>query len=58
MICPLCNQAMMVPIIYGYPTQHLVEQARLDKIVLGGTVFKEYTHFCHNCQTTYPEIED
>jgi hypothetical protein len=48
----------MVPIIYGYPTPDLVEQARLDKVVLGGTKFKEYTHFCHNCQATYPQLED
>ena len=57
MICPLCNQAMMVPIVYGYPTFDLIEEARLDKIVLGGTTIKEYTHYCHECQETYPIIE-
>jgi uncharacterized protein YbaR (Trm112 family) len=48
---------MMVPIVYGYPTFDLIEEARLDKIVLGGTTIKEYTHYCHECQETYPIIE-
>lgn len=48
---------MMVPIIYGYPTEELIEQARIDKIVLGGTKIKEYTHFCNFCQETYPASE-
>ena len=54
MICPICSQALMVPIIYGNPTSDLVEQARMDKVVLGGTTIKEYTHFCNYCQETYP----
>ena len=45
----------MVPIIYGYPTEDLIEEARMDRIVLGGTKVKDYTHFCHNCQEVYPE---
>jgi hypothetical protein len=57
MICPNCNQAQLVPIIYGYPTADLIEQSKLDKIVLGGTMFKEYTHYCHECQDTYPSSE-
>lgn len=47
----------MVPIIYGYPTPELVKDAQMDKIVLGGTKTKEYTHFCHFCQETYPYKE-
>ena len=57
MICPLCNQAMMVPIIYGTPNDDLILEARMDNIVLGGTTFKPFTHFCHQCQETYPEAE-
>lgn len=57
MTCPNCNQGQLVPIIYGYPTADLIEQSKLDKIVLGGTVFKEYTHYCHECQDTYPFSE-
>lgn len=58
MICPTCSQARMVPIVYGYPTPELVEEAQLDRIVLGGTNIKGYTHFCHECQITYPDIEN
>lgn len=47
----------MVPIIYGFPTEYMIEEARLDRIVLGGTTTKDYTHFCHYCQETYPEAE-
>ena len=48
----------MVPIIYGYPTSLMIDEARLDRLVLGGTQMKDYTHFCHYCQETYPESED
>jgi hypothetical protein len=44
----------MVPIVYGYPTPELIEDAQMDRIVLGGKIVKEYTHFCHECQETYP----
>jgi hypothetical protein len=48
---------MMVPIIYGTPNDDLILEARMDNIVLGGTTFKPFTHFCHQCQETYPEAE-
>jgi hypothetical protein len=54
MICPLCSQAMMVPIWYGHPGIDEIMLSREDKIVLGGPEVKEYTHFCHECQETYP----
>jgi len=47
----------MVPIIYGQPTPELIEDAQMDRVVLGGPNIKEYTHFCHLCQDTYPESE-
>ena len=58
MICPLCNEYQMVPIWYGYPKIDEIMAAREDKLVLGGPMEKEYTHFCHYCQTTYPHLED
>ena len=58
MICPICNQTMMVPIVYGRPSIDDIMLARADKIVLGGVDLKPFTHFCHYCQTTYPEQED
>ena len=57
MICSTCNQAEMVPIWYGLPGQTEVMMAQFDQIVLGGPVEKEYTHFCHQCQITYPTEE-
>jgi hypothetical protein len=48
---------MMVPIWYGTPGIDEIMLAREDKIVLGGPESKEYTHFCHECQETYPVIE-
>jgi hypothetical protein len=58
MICPICNQVEMTPIWYGYPGQQEVMLAQFDQIVLGGPIKKEYTHFCHLCQETYPLSED
>ena len=58
MICPLCSQYKMVPIWYGHPTIEEIMLAREDAIVLGGPVVKQYTHYCHECQETYPLIED
>jgi hypothetical protein len=57
MICPICNSESLVPIIYGLPTNELIEQAKQDRIVLGGTMYKEYTHYCQECQETYPFME-
>ena len=47
----------MVEIWYGHPTWAEIELARMDRLVLGGPKVKEYTHYCHKCQETYPEIE-
>jgi hypothetical protein len=47
----------MVPIWYGDPTVAEIFLAQEDKIVLGGPMEKEYTHFCHYCQETYPTTE-
>jgi hypothetical protein len=47
----------MVPIIYGKPTAELIEESQMDRLVLGGLSIKEFTHFCHQCQETYPEAE-
>lgn len=47
----------MVEIWYGYPTPDLIDMSRADLIVLGGWPEKPYTHYCQNCQETYPFIE-
>lgn len=48
----------MVPIVYGKPSEELIEAARSEVVVLGGTVVKDFTHFCFNCQVTYPYPEN
>lgn len=57
MICPLCNTSEMSPIWYGIPTIDEIMLSREDKIVLGGPVVKEFSHYCHECQETYPVIQ-
>ena len=49
---------MMVPVWYGEPGLEEIILSREDKLVLGGPIVKDYTHFCHYCQMTYPEQED
>ena len=55
--CPLCN-GELVNVIYGYPTPALIEMAKADNIVLGGTPtgFRP-THYCHACQEQFPRQE-
>ncbi len=57
MICTICNEYEMVPIWYGKPGIDEIMLAREDKLVLGGPVVKEYTHYCYYCQETYPFSE-
>jgi hypothetical protein len=58
MICKTCNENELIPIWYGTPGIDEIMLAREDRLVLGGPVVKEYTHFCHGCQATYPEDQD
>ena len=55
--CPLCN-GELVNVIYGYPTPQLIEMAKADGIVLGGMPkgFRP-THYCHDCQEQFPQVE-
>ena len=59
MKCPLCDYPM-VDVVYGFPTMEMIELAKNDKIVLGGTPkpgdFKP-THFCYDCLEQYPQSE-
>jgi hypothetical protein len=56
MNCPLCNNPL-VDVVYGFPTMDMIEKAKNDEIVLGGTPrafdFKP-THYCLECQEQYP----
>ena len=50
----------MVDVVYGFPTLEMIEKAKNDEIVLGGTPrpgdFKP-THYCYECQEQYPQSE-
>jgi hypothetical protein len=60
MNCKLCSEPM-VPVIYGYPTPSQIEDARNDKMVLGGLPSKNHfmpSHYCYACQEQYPTPDD
>lgn len=56
MKCNICGNQEMVEIWYGFPTWKEIDLARQDKLVLGGPIKKEYTHYCFQCQETHPQI--
>lgn len=37
-LCPVCHKKSGVRIIYGYPTEELVEQAEREDVILGGCI--------------------
>ncbi len=55
--CPTCD-GDLVNVIYGYPTPKLIDMAKTDDVVLGGTPtgFRP-THYCHSCQEQFPQAE-
>ena len=36
--CPSCNSEQVVPIVYGFPSPKLIEEADKGRVVLGGCV--------------------
>ena len=36
--CPSCNSEQVVPIVYGFPSPKLIEEADKGLVVLGGCV--------------------
>jgi|AntAceMinimDraft_11_1070367.scaffolds.fasta_scaffold00804_33 hypothetical protein len=52
--CPVCSKDM-APVIYGFPTTHMVEMAQQDIIALGGTKMDKEnpTHYCYSCGDPY-----
>lgn len=58
-ICPNCSHDM-VNIIYGMPSQKLIDMARSEGVALGGCNIGPGmpTHYCYGCHEAYPAIED
>jgi hypothetical protein len=44
----------LAPVLYGIPTAEMVELAKDKFIALGGTKFSGITHYCYECDTTFP----
>lgn len=40
-ICPICKKRSVVKIIYGYPSQELLDEAIKKEVVLGGCIVEE-----------------
>jgi predicted RNA-binding Zn-ribbon protein involved in translation (DUF1610 family) len=40
-VCPICNKKSVVKIVYGYPSQELLDEAIKKEVVLGGCIVDE-----------------
>jgi hypothetical protein len=51
-VCPKCQSKEVVKIIYGYPTHKLFEEARAEKVKLGGCVISSDSpnYACKSCR--------
>ena len=49
--CLSCGNEHMAPIMYGYPSEKMVDLARQEIIALGGCTIREDnpTHYCYSC---------
>jgi hypothetical protein len=55
--CPTCGAAL-VNIIYGIPSKRLIDLAKTDDIVLGGTPSGPRSeYFCTSCNEEYSKTE-
>jgi hypothetical protein len=57
-MCPNCQNQKLVPIWYGKPTSQELLLAIREEIALGGAIFKNYSHYCYSCHSTFPSNED
>jgi hypothetical protein len=53
-ICPKCSSGEVIPVVYGKPTDELVEQWRRGEVELGGCCNREngpvwHCKACGNC---------
>jgi hypothetical protein len=47
--CPFCNHEL-VNIIYGYPSEKLIQMAKEENFALGGKITTNSpTHYCYGC---------
>ena len=50
-ICPKCKSNMIIDIIYGFPSDELINDASKNKVELGGCVIEPNNHKykCKSC---------
>ncbi len=54
--CPECGKTdVVVPILYGYPSDEAMEAAERDEIVLAGCMASETdpSYYCRRCLTAF-----
>ena len=56
--CPTCGSRRAVPIVYGYPTSELFEEAERGDVRLGGCVIgtESPDYECRDCQALLPWV--
>lgn len=58
-VCPECEQKTGVPIVYGFPANSLIRQAKRNEVVLGGcfVAIDAPNRHCRNCQHQWIDDE-
>ena len=56
--CPNCNSENIIDIIYGYPTDELLEDSKAGRVVLGGCIVEPSNPIfkCNNCFKRFGEL--
>jgi len=56
--CPYCGSSPVIPIVYGYPSFQLFQQAEEGKVKLGGCEVREDNpkKFCASCERTFDTV--
>lgn len=54
-VCPVCESAHVLPIVYGFPPSDVMDAARRGELVLGGcNIDESYRNFCcMNCKARF-----
>ena len=48
--CPVCGSSNSIPIVYGRPSEELIEMAERGEVILGGCIPSEYHYKCKDCE--------
>ena len=57
--CPNCRKDVLaLPIVYGYPSPELEEQAKREEVILGGCMPMPWQWYCPDCSKPIPSDDD